>query len=455
MIPIISIPVLNRGDLLLKCIKSITFPYKNIIILNNSVYDNKLNKYIKEISTYLKNKKQSFEIINFNENIGIAANWNYILKHYNEPYYVFINHDIELFNQELEKIYQLSEQYKNTNTIICTKTQSQSNGFNLFSVNKKTIETIGLFDESFFPCFYEDLDFLGRINLSNGNIIYLDLNYKHEENCLINSNIIYKKYFENILYNSKLTYIEKWGGPEKQEKFSLPYNSKTIQTINCSKKGKEFFQEHILNNNIINIITAVSRKENLYEIYLSIKKSFDKTNLKFRWICIIDKNKINDIPEQLLKIEAKFIFIDFYKHDKTAICGLPLRNYAIDLCPNGYIYILDDDNIMHEDFAKTIEKYIKKGYQGMIFNQYHFINNQWIPKEFSKNEVCFGQADTGSFVLHKTLYKLERFNELFYESDFMLIQKMYNQNKDKFCFINKPIAYFNYLKEGKKNDLQN
>ncbi len=35
MIPILAIPVLNRGDLLLRCIRSIDYPVGKLVIVNN------------------------------------------------------------------------------------------------------------------------------------------------------------------------------------------------------------------------------------------------------------------------------------------------------------------------------------------------------------------------------------------------------------------------------------
>lgn len=94
--------------------------------------------------------------------------------------------------------------------------------FSCFMMKPECIEKVGYFDETFKPCYWEDVDYGRRLML-------LGLPYQAVNTCkflhygssaIRDGNIdIMPRYIENMKY-----YIEKWGGSRGLEKFKTPFN---------------------------------------------------------------------------------------------------------------------------------------------------------------------------------------------------------------------------------------
>jgi GT2 family glycosyltransferase len=165
-IPVLIIPVLNRFDLLEQALNSIDYPIENILIIDNS------NSY----------KNKNVHVLNMPSNIGVAASWNLGIKcYYNSPYWVFMGNDVEWLPGTLQKISSLSgkERFLLSNY-----------GFNAFSLGAGIIEKVGLFDENYFPAYYEDEDFENRAKVMGlGNqILYPDIPVKMYGSCTTEKN---------------------------------------------------------------------------------------------------------------------------------------------------------------------------------------------------------------------------------------------------------------------------
>ncbi len=146
MIPVLSIPVLNRYDLLDMNLDSIDFPIKEIIIINNG-----LKKYVP------RRKDLNIRVLDLPSNLGLSGSWNLTIKLYpHEKYWVFSSADTHWLPGSLEKFYEISDVSK-----IVTSTE----GFSAFSIGENVIRQVGLWDERFYPYRYEDDDYLQRFLL--------------------------------------------------------------------------------------------------------------------------------------------------------------------------------------------------------------------------------------------------------------------------------------------------
>lgn len=160
MIPVLIIPVLNRYDLLDKLLDSVNYPIKNILIIDNG------GKY----SLPPKFSSLPIRVLNMPSNLGVAASWNLGIKLYpHEPYWLFSAIDVTILSDTLEKT--AKECNKDNLTI-------SNYGFSYFAVGSEIIKKIGLFDENYYPAYYEDVDFEKRVRDSgySKNVIYPDIN---------------------------------------------------------------------------------------------------------------------------------------------------------------------------------------------------------------------------------------------------------------------------------------
>lgn len=143
MIPLLSIPVLNRYDLLDQNLELIDFPIKEILIINNG----------KEEYTP-KRKDLNIKVLNLPSNLGMSGSWNLTIKLYpHEKYWLFSSADTHWAPGSLEKFYEISGESK----MICS-----TEGFSCFSIGENVIRKVGIFDEKFYPYGFEDDDYRER-----------------------------------------------------------------------------------------------------------------------------------------------------------------------------------------------------------------------------------------------------------------------------------------------------
>jgi hypothetical protein len=149
-IPVISIPILNRYDLLDASLDAVDFPVGEILIINNGpeIYQP-------------KRKDLSVRVLNLPSNLGISASWNLAIKLYpHESFWVFASADTIWRPGGLEKLFNTSGKSRLVTT---------HRGFCVFSLGEDLVRGVGLFDEYFYPYLFEDSDYAERVRIYNKN----------------------------------------------------------------------------------------------------------------------------------------------------------------------------------------------------------------------------------------------------------------------------------------------
>ena len=139
-IPVIIIPILNRYDLLENMLESINYPVDNILIIDNG-------------GEYKTSKNVT--VLNMPGNLGMSASWNLGIKLYpKSKYWLFASADTTWGETALKEIDEASGP---------DKLMLTNDAYGCFSVGENVIEKIGLFDEYFYPIYFEDNDFHERV----------------------------------------------------------------------------------------------------------------------------------------------------------------------------------------------------------------------------------------------------------------------------------------------------
>lgn len=139
-IPVMIVPILNRYDLLEEMLGSINYPIDNILIIDNGGQF-KTDKDVK--------------VLNMPANLGLSASWNLGIKCYpHAKYWLFASADTKWGESALQEIDSLS----GSNKLILT-----NDAYGCFSVGENVIDKVGLFDEYFYPIYFEDNDFHERV----------------------------------------------------------------------------------------------------------------------------------------------------------------------------------------------------------------------------------------------------------------------------------------------------
>jgi GT2 family glycosyltransferase len=157
MLPVMIVPVLSRHDLLDRMIKSINYPIRELVIIDNGAkthsWEPTWNQWISKI-WHLK----------MPNNLGVAGSWNLGIK--STPmaeYWVISNFDVEWGGDSLKMFQELS----GSNKLLLSNGSPE---WCAFSVGWKVVDEIGLFDEAFHPAYFEDNDFERRLKNKGNNL---------------------------------------------------------------------------------------------------------------------------------------------------------------------------------------------------------------------------------------------------------------------------------------------
>lgn len=194
---------------------------------------------------------------------------------------------------------------------------------------------------------------------------------------------------------------------------------------------------------LLNIITPVSRPHNLNLLKKSILTEVSPY-FHIKWHCIYDEGKNIEITES-----KESWIVSRYGGIANDCAGGSQRNSALDIITDGWIYCLDDDNIIHQDFGKNIHTLIKDNpsAQGILFNQRRY--NGLFDLLAKEENIRIGHVDIAQFIFTKEISDSIRFQENFYQSDcdfiLRILLKAYAVDKNQILFVNEFLAHYNYL----------
>jgi hypothetical protein len=184
---------------------------------------------------------------------------------------------------------------------------------------------------------------------------------------------------------------------------------------------------------MLSIITACSRPQNLIKIYESI--DFSQVD---KWYIIYDTSKCRTYDLGQFALEPKVIELTC---DAPGYAGHPQINYALDLINDGFVYIMDDDNIFH----KTFWNILKDLDTNFIYT--------WDQNRIQENRILKGgeikkeKIDTSQFIVPRNLIGNIRWAVHKSAGDFRFIKQIYQKYEDKFKYIPKVACYHNFIKK--------
>lgn len=143
MIPVVIIPILNRFDLLQETLNSIDFPVGEVLVINNS------GKPAPSLIC-----AWPLRVLDLPSNLGVAASWNLGIKLYpHADYWLIGSADTSFHPGTLESwIDKFDADH------IC-----HIYGYGAFALGSNIVEQVGLFDECYYPIYFEDWDYRDRI----------------------------------------------------------------------------------------------------------------------------------------------------------------------------------------------------------------------------------------------------------------------------------------------------
>lgn len=198
---------------------------------------------------------------------------------------------------------------------------------------------------------------------------------------------------------------------------------------------------------LVNIVTAVSRQYNLPKILASLENAIGNYGIEVRWIMVFDY-PLDLAPSVKKALVSKRIKLDFIVyHGGKFKFGVKQKNYGIDQIKEGWYYLLDDDNVIHPNFFKSLSQAIKEnpGKKCFVFSQHRTDSEDKIA---APDRMEAAMIDNSMFLTHMDLIGKER-----YEpgragiEDFWFFRGLYDKAPEQFVFLNEFLAFYNYLNQ--------
>lgn len=178
-IPVLGSLVMTGPEWIKRQIESIDYPVDNYVLFNNGG-SNEVVKYIddlfKEDHPFIKNK----QICHLPSNLGVQAGWNLIIKSYMlAPYWIITSHDVSFTDGILEEMHEAAKDIE-VGMVYPNAGDFGWGSYDLFLIKDWVVQSVGLFDESFYPAYFEDFDYAIRLhNKSIKTITGLNHSYYH------------------------------------------------------------------------------------------------------------------------------------------------------------------------------------------------------------------------------------------------------------------------------------
>ena len=190
---------------------------------------------------------------------------------------------------------------------------------------------------------------------------------------------------------------------------------------------------------LLNIITAVSRPENLYIMKAVIEQEL-RPYFKTTWYCVYDPGK--DIA--LVDFNDPWI-VSIKGGMPNDVSGASQRNTALDTIQNGWNWCMDDDNVVYEGFGKVMSEKVSEnpGIEAFVFNQPRPTGDLIA----NPDNIKIGSIDVAQIFFKNKLIGKKRFFPEVYQSDYYFIIRIYKRNENKFVFLNQNLCHYNFLRK--------
>lgn len=218
MIPVLIIPAVSRFDMLEDNLSRVDEPVGRLVIVENS-----LTGY-----TYQPAADSPFgrvEHIRPILGIGVTGGFNAgVMQTPEAPWWLLSSTDIGYGPGDLANIAALMDEDPAPAVVTGTRDDERLLRGAYMALNRGCVDAIGLYDEwAFYPCYYEDDDWIRRCEL--GDVAWLDYDGRisHDRSITIRSDPVAAARNARTFPDNARRYAEKWGGMPGAETFDTPY----------------------------------------------------------------------------------------------------------------------------------------------------------------------------------------------------------------------------------------
>ena len=192
----------------------------------------------------------------------------------------------------------------------------------------------------------------------------------------------------------------------------------------------------------LHVITRCTRPDNLRAIYESFGEN------KVHWHVVFDTNAIDSVSTDLMFWLTGLADVQFLKGEQGSYM-YPLMNLVVDMDipENRWVTLIDDDNIMHEDYFDSLRDVDSNKYFAVCYHQLVDITQNTVRIANPENTIV-GGIDLAQYTFNSNAIKegLATF-KAGYCGDGEFIQELHSKHPDKFLFIDKILSHYNYIQQ--------
>ena len=180
MIENLIVPVLNRYDLLQRMLDSVDIRVEHLLVIDNGA-----SVMAEPLELKINDNFAKATHLRMPANLGVAGSWNLGIKSF--PYahrWFIVSNDVVFGSGALE---QLSQARRDEITLT-----ARFPHWHTFALGDEAVSQLGLFDESFFPAYFEDNDYTRRAEFVGVNIRTLELEVSHDNSSTIKAGYQHK-----------------------------------------------------------------------------------------------------------------------------------------------------------------------------------------------------------------------------------------------------------------------
>ncbi len=192
---------------------------------------------------------------------------------------------------------------------------------------------------------------------------------------------------------------------------------------------------------VLHVITPCSRPENLPLLADSLRGA--ETFFDLHWQIVLDGSKNLVLPNAADFAFSRQVWTSVTGRDEYNVGGKAAVNQGLDSCTDGWVWVLDDDNLAHPKFFPTLAEYIQAvpAARAFAFAQGSKVGGvrpcgpEWM-KECS--------IDQAQFVIRRDLIGELRY-PLRYTGDGAFAELVYQHSPSAWRFCPEVVTYYNWL----------
>jgi glycosyltransferase involved in cell wall biosynthesis len=202
---------------------------------------------------------------------------------------------------------------------------------------------------------------------------------------------------------------------------------------------------------IINIITRSTRLQNLRTVKESVFSNIPN-GIEIKWHVVFDTASLKDIDAELLSdIKDDSTQYYFEKGDKVGML-YPQCSNIISKFKDGWVYFVDDDNIVYDGFYEYVLEMSNTFPDKMV----HVVSQNVEKRDFTgldyrlaeAQNVKIGGIDLAQYISHVNIYNKHGYQfKPDYCADGILISDVFKNMPEAFTFTPTVYSHYNYLEK--------